>query len=269
MAGLTSVAWGVATDRGARPGNEDSYLAAHPIFLVADGMGGHDRGEVASAAAVEAFRDLVDRAHVSPDEVRERLGIAAQRVEAISSDPAHAAGTTLAGVAVVVEDEQAYWLVLNLGDSRVYRLSSGELEQVSVDHSEVQELLESGELTSQSARTYARRHVVTRALGASGLGDPDYWMLPIGSHDRMLVCSDGLTGELSDAQIAATLLAEPDPRRAADLLLHLALQAGARDNVTVLVVDARAGMDGESETIPSASHAIDDTLPRLPEESRG
>src|SRR5690606_11443561 len=130
--------WGAATHQGARRKlNEDSYLASGSVFFVADGMGGHDAGEVASAAAVEALRPLVESEVVGADSVRCRVRVAHESVLAIETTPGRGAGTTLTGVALTEQGGEPYWLVVNLGDSRTYRLSDGELEQVSVDHSEV------------------------------------------------------------------------------------------------------------------------------------
>lgn len=258
---------GVATAVGRREGNEDAFLAQHPLFLVADGMGGHDAGEVASALAVDAFRDLLGRDSVAVDELTARLERAADLVRSIPATPGHGAGTTLAGVAVAEQGGRPYWLVVNLGDSRVYRAAGGVLEQVSVDHSELQELLDEGRLAASDAAGYHRRHVVTRALGPQPQVEPDFWILPAAARDRLMVCSDGLTGELDDAQIAALLLGEADPQRAADRLVGAALLAGGHDNVTVVVVDAVDGPGDDDSTVPAGllgahDEPDDDTLPR-------
>ncbi|WP_344246278.1 PP2C family protein-serine/threonine phosphatase [Isoptericola hypogeus] len=259
--------WGAATHQGARRTlNEDAYLASGSVFFVADGMGGHDAGEVASAAAVEALRPLLDSDVVGADAVRCRLRTAHDAVRAIETTPGRGAGTTLTGVVLTGQSGEPYWLVVNLGDSRTYRLADGELEQVSVDHSEVQELVDAGRITRAQAATHPRRHVVTRALGAPEDPDADFWFLPVHAGDRLLVCSDGLTGELTDERIEQVLLAEADPQVAADRLTHEALTAGGRDNITVIVVDA-TGLTGALEsTAPRdgrGRHEDDeDTVPR-------
>ena len=122
------------------------------------------------------------------------LAQAQDRIRAIEAAPGRGAGTTVTGVLVTELEGVPYWLVLNLGDSRTYRLSEGELEQISVDHSEVQELIDDGLLTAAEAVHHPRRNVVTRALGVGDGLYVDYWLIPIEEHDRMLVCSDGLTG---------------------------------------------------------------------------
>ncbi|MFJ6651579.1 PP2C family protein-serine/threonine phosphatase [Microbacterium sp. NPDC091313] len=265
-----SVAWGAATDVGRRRTlNEDAYLAAPPLFLVADGMGGHQAGEIASATVVDEFARLTGRASLTIHDVQTALRIARSRVDALPAGGGAGAGTTLAGVAVVDVDGDGYWLTVNLGDSRTYRLSDGELEQVSVDHSVVQELIDAGELDAASAARDARRNVITRAIGAGSDSEADFWLLPAEEGDRILVCSDGLPTEVDDIRIRAVLAEERHPQAAAERLVAEAVAAGGRDNVTAVVVDAlavrtRGGRD-RSDTVPTAAafDEIDgDTLPR-------
>jgi len=241
---VAGVSWGVATDRGShRQVNEDSFLARFPVFVVADGMGGHESGEVASAYAIEALRGLLDEPTLTPEIVTVHLRRAVERIRSIPTGPGPAPGTTLTGALVVRGPDGPSWLVVNVGDSRTYRLAGGELTQVSVDHSEVAEMLARGLLTAEEAARHPHRHVVTRALGGGGGDDPepDFFPLTFGAGDRVLVCSDGLTGEVDDARIAEILRTRPDPQDAADHLVAAALVAGGRDNVTVIVVDAPAG----------------------------
>jgi PPM family protein phosphatase len=272
------LSWGAASHRGARRLlNEDRFLVSRSVFLVADGMGGHEAGEVASATAVDALRPLADLDAVTPDDVRTCLTVAQENVRAIVTEPGRGAGTTLTGVAVAEQDGVPYWLVVNVGDSRTYHLSGGRLDQVSVDHSEVQEMVDAGLLTRGEALTHPRRHVVTRALGSRTAPQADFWYLPIARHDRVLVCSDGLTGELSDERITELLLEHPDPQGAAERLVHEAIVAGGRDNITVVVVDA-TGVSGDTSggsTAPrdrgsAQDRAVDDdTLPREVRLQRG
>ncbi|WP_166845540.1 PP2C family serine/threonine-protein phosphatase [Isoptericola sp. BMS4] len=259
--------WGASTHQGARRRlNEDSYLAGGSVFFVADGMGGHDAGEVASAAAVEALAPLRESAVVHEDDVRCRVATAHDAVRAIETAPGRGAGTTLSGLVLTDQGGEPYWLVVNVGDSRTYRSTNGVLEQVSVDHSEVQELVDAGRITADQAATHPRRHVVTRALGAPDDPEPDFWFLPVHAGDRMLVCSDGLTVELGDRRIAEVLLMEADPQRAADRLVAEALEAGGRDNITVIVVGATGLTDDLESTAPRDGRAAhdddDDTVPR-------
>lgn len=255
------VAVGSSTDAGRkRDHNEDSLLSAEPLFLVADGMGGYEAGELASAAALAAFAPIIGTASVDIRAMREAYVRAGENVMAIATGGKGGAGTTLTGVAIAQNDGAGYWLVINVGDSRTYRFAGGKLEQVSVDHSLVQELIDSGELSPEQALSYSHRNVVTRALGAGAVSDPDFWMLPANQGDRMLMCSDGLTGELSDDAISVLLAECADPQVAADRLVEAAVNHGGRDNVTAIVVDAVSVANPHSE-----SH--DDTIPRRKEHS--
>ncbi|QIK82616.1 PP2C family serine/threonine-protein phosphatase [Sanguibacter sp. HDW7] len=228
--------WGSATDRGRiRSLNEDALLAVPPVFLVADGMGGHDAGNVASRIVVDAFSTLVGHDSVAPDAVHDAFTLAGARMRETLG--ARIGGTTVAGAAVTEVDGAEYWLVFNIGDSRVYRVNDGALEQVSVDHSVVQELVDRGEISLADARVHPERHVITRAVGTGSDPDPDYWLIPVAANDRLMLCSDGLTSELDDETILQALTTLDDPQQAADWLVGAAVEAGGRDNVTVVVVD--------------------------------
>lgn len=259
---------GAATHTGLRRRvNEDSYLAEAPLFLVADGMGGHDAGDRASAAVVSEFSRLVGEPSLAIDQVRTALRRARTRVEAIASD-GRAAGTTLTGVVIADVGGVGYWLTVNVGDSRTYRFSNGLLEQISVDHSVVQELVDAGVLTGADASADSRRNEITRAIGAGSDGQADYWMVPAEPGDRILVCSDGLSGELSAAQLRDILSDEHDPQDAATRLIHEALLRGGRDNITAIVVDAVlvSGHDDDMfDTAPAGARQGEpdgDTRPR-------
>jgi protein phosphatase len=263
MSVALAVSTGAATHTGLRRTlNEDAFLASAPVFLVADGMGGHEAGERASAAVIEEFSRHIGQPALALDQVRDAVSVARAEVEALSTTSNGRAGTTLSGVVIATVDGMGYWLVLNIGDSRVYRLEDGDLEQVSVDHSVVQELVESGELRPEDAQTDRRRNIITRAIGAGSDGEVDYWLFPAEMGDRMLVCSDALSSELSDGAIREILMVEADPQRAADILVSSAVHAGGRDNVTAVVIDAisvasRPGTRGESDEPDVA-----DTRPR-------
>ena len=241
--------WGSATDRGrVRRLNEDSLLAYPPVFLVADGMGGHAAGDVASRLAVEEFSQLAGRSTASADDVHACFRRTALRLRGtVATD--RTAGTTVAGVAIAAYDGGSYWLVFNIGDSRVYRLAGGELTQISVDHSVVQELVDSGAINADEARGHPERHVITRAVGTAEEPEPDYWLIPAGTADRLLICSDGLTSELDDDAILRVLADLGDPQEAATALVAEALVAGGRDNITAVVVDVAAAPTGpDTET---------------------
>jgi protein phosphatase len=234
--------WGSASDRGrVRALNEDALLAHPPVFLVADGMGGHEAGDVASRLAVEEFAQLAGLTTVDPGDVHACFRRAAQRIR--TAFERREGGTTVAGVALGEHDGAAHWLVFNVGDSRVYRWADGELAQLTVDHSVVQELVDSGMLSRDAAEQHPERHVLTRALGTGADPEPDYWMLPARPGDRMLICSDGVTNELTPADIAQVLAGGAEGAATAAALVRLAVDHGGRDNATAVVVDALPSVD--------------------------
>ena len=238
---------GAATDTGlVRQMNEDSYLVAPPVFVVADGMGGHDRGEVASGLVVEEFARLAEEGY-EPGEalqaVAATLLAAQERIAAYDQEQRDAgvqdfsAGTT-AVVAVLIEQEaETKWLLANVGDSRIYRFNDGELDQVSVDHSLVQELVDAGRIRAEDAAIHPDRHVITRALGGGIPAEADFYVLPLAGAERLLLCSDGVNGMIDDEEIGAIMGSASDPRDAADRLVAAAVEAGGRDNATAVVID--------------------------------
>jgi serine/threonine protein phosphatase PrpC len=233
--------------------NQDSALASGSIFAVADGMGGHAAGEVASRLAVARLRRLAERTEFSPDDVRMELNRA--NADILASADAHpeqrGMGTTVTGIGVVCIAGADHWVVFNVGDSRVYRLVNDALTQVTVDHTEVAELVATGALAAIDAPAHPRRHVVTRALGSDPAPEPDVWVFPPTPGERFLICSDGLFLELADAAIVALLRAESSAQRAADELVRHASESGGRDDVTVVVVDYVADPDTEfGDTVP-------------------
>jgi protein phosphatase len=232
---MTRFFHGAATSTGrVRRVNEDSYLAAPPLFAVADGMGGHDAGEVASAVAIDVLARYARGGPLSVDAVLAALDEANRAV--IGRGEADRMGTTVTGLASLVTPAGSQLMVFNVGDSRVYRLAGDQFGQLTVDHSEVQELVLAGAITPEQARSHPRRNIVTRALGSDFVVRPDHWLLPPLAGDRYLVCSDGLTGELTDEEILPLLLAD-DPQQAAEALVAAADEAGGHDNTTVIVVD--------------------------------
>ncbi|HWT33510.1 MAG TPA: protein phosphatase 2C domain-containing protein [Microbacterium sp.] len=259
-----TVTAGAATDVGQRRTvNEDSFVAQAPVFLVADGMGGHDAGDLASAAVIAEFARHVGRSALESDEVRDTLEHAQARVTEIAGGGN--AGTTLTGAVMATVGGDPYWLVVNIGDSRTYRFAGGALEQISVDHSVVQELVDAGALDADAAARDSRRNVITRAIGGGDGGDAraDYWLLPVEQGDRLLACSDGLTGELDDDEIAAVLTAVADPAEAAAELVRRAVEHAGRDNVTAIVVDvARTGAEDDIDDTVPTGRLDGDTRPR-------
>jgi serine/threonine protein phosphatase PrpC len=263
-----SLTCGYGTDRGLRRElNEDSFIASDPVFAVADGMGGHEAGEIASGMCVRALASIPQLATGERSVTAAVLQQYLVRADnSIREATGARAGTTLSGAVIVEQMGMPYWLVMNIGDSRTYRLSQGRFEQISVDHSEVQELVDAGEITPQQATVHPRRHVVTRALGTGDETEADYWLLPVEEGDRIMVCSDGLTSELTDEQIFRTVSTVGQPQDAVDALIQAALRNGGRDNVTVIVVDARNVMNdaGAATTAPRNDTSVEDevTLPR-------
>ncbi|OKL48286.1 hypothetical protein BSR28_00830 [Boudabousia liubingyangii] len=247
--GGLSFAVGVVTDPGRRrPHNEDAYLAQAPWFLVADGMGGHQSGALASSAVVRAFTEVKRRVPVSERTLRKCLNAAARYTDQLSTQTFDAPGSTVSGLvfgssATSETKTVDQLLVFNEGDSRTYRFVGGQLEQITTDHSQVQELVDAGLMTPQEARVSTSRNVITRALGAmSGpYAHADIFTIPVRVGDRFLICSDGLSDELEDQQIRALLLEHEDPQEAAHRLTKAALNAGGKDNITVLVLDLLAG----------------------------
>lgn len=267
---------GVRTDVGCRrEHNEDSYGARFPFFVVADGMGGHREGALASGLVVD---QLLQEAHegdfASAAQVSESIAHAARRVSGLGEGTGAgggAPGSTLTGLAFSTHRGRPCVRVFNIGDSRTYLLSGAEFSQVTTDHSEVQELLDAGSVTEVEARALPRRNVITRALGAgSGPMVPaDLYVVPALAGDRYLLCSDGLSGEVTDALIEMVSRAVPDPQQVADELVSMALTAGGKDNVTVMVVDVveaypqwdAIAVEGDTVTRDGDTPPDDDTIP--------
>ncbi len=230
---MTRFAWGAATDTGrVRQANEDSLLAVDGLFAVADGMGGHKAGEVASRLAVETLQEEFDAAgtDVLVGAVQNANDVLVER----SSDDAELTGmgTTLCAMALVDADGRDAMAVVNVGDSRLYLLSEGELTQITEDHSLVATLERQGRLSRAEAAVHPQRNILTRALGIDARVMVDSWeILPVVG-DRYLICSDGLFNEVDDNRMAATLRRLADPAEAAKELVRLANEAGGRDNIT-------------------------------------
>ncbi len=247
---MISFSHGAATSVGrVRHVNEDSYLAVPPLFVVADGMGGHGSGDLASRIAIEEMSACVALRPLFAEAVLTALEHANRHI--IERDAANRMGTTATGLAALETAGGDHLMVFNIGDSRVYRLSGDRLEQLTVDHSEVQELVLAGVITREQARTHPRRNVVTRALGSDVGLLPDHWLLPAIGGDRYLICSDGLFSELPDDAILS-LLAAGTPQDAAEALVGAANDAGGRDNVTAIVVDVDSDDDADVDetTLP-------------------
>lgn len=311
---------GTATDVGQhRDNNEDSLTVAGTLCVVADGMGGHEAGEVASRLCTRtlAYSQMFTRPGGMTEEeetefqqaleaeiqqkteepqtnrrLRRRKdtsvlnqqilktienikGVISEADEAIKNTLGLRAGTTVTGAWLTHIGEQQMWFIFNVGDSRTYRLLRSEdveteealsisngpieglrLEQVTVDHSEVQYLVDTGQITALEALTHPRRNVITRALGTGNYWEPDFWVIPAKPGDRLMMCSDGLSGELSHNYMARVLATVEHPQDAADVLQMAALRAGGRDNITVVVADAITESDAKvrAEELKELTH---------------
>lgn len=240
--------WAAGTDVGrVRSVNEDSMLAEAPVFLVADGMGGHEAGDVASALAVEALAALVDSHPVDPEEVSRILGEANEGILAAGSATAdeRAMGTTAVGLVLLNGATGPVWMLFNIGDSRIYRSLDGRLSQLSTDHSYVQELIDAGRITPSAALSHPQRNVVTRALGVEDQLDVDLWLRAPVVGERFLLCSDGLSGEVVHAALEDVLAGDAELEVICDELVERALTAGGSDNITVVVVEVDS-IDGST-----------------------
>lgn len=239
MSGMAVIRNAGGSDPGLkRSVNEDSILLHHEggFWLVADGMGGHERGDVASQAAVAGFAGCAlpaDFASAVQDVANRFYQINHQLWEA--GDPGSAAHMGTTAVALLIREHR--FAVLWVGDSRAYIFRSGGLFQLSTDHTQVQELVDEGILSQADARNHPMSHVLSRALGVAPAVQVDIVQDQLEVGDRFLLCSDGLTGPVSDDQIR-TLLANPDPEAATASLIAAAHEAGAPDNVSVIIVDA-------------------------------
>ena len=231
--------WGGATDQGRiRANNQDAMYADSGLFVVADGMGGHQGGEVAANLAV---RTLTNAERSDREQLREAVAEANRVVHQTALEEAelHGMGTTLTTLAVSQAANTHQFVILNVGDSRIYRHRDGQLEQLTEDHSYVAELVRRGELDDEAAQAHPYRNMLTRAIGVHAEVEIDEWLLEPVSGDRFMLCSDGLTNELADVEIAEQLGFDKDPSTTAKALVGLANKRGGRDNSTVLIVDVQ------------------------------
>ena len=223
----------VATDVGlVREGNEDSYLTDEPLFAVADGMGGHRGGEVASQLAVETLEKLFKKGIGElPDQVQEANRVVFER--SVVDEKVAGMGTTL--TAALVEGDRIR--LAHVGDSRAYLLREGDLRLLTEDHTLVHRMVTEGEISKEEAETHPQRSVLTRALGVETVVDVDDDTVQVRPGDRLLLCTDGLTSMVSEQAVEEVLGAVPDPQEAAQRLVQLANEGGGTDNTTVVVLD--------------------------------
>lgn len=238
-----ALAFGSKTDVGRiRDHNEDNLLVRPPLFVVCDGMGGHEAGEVASEIAIDVI------ARQAPTKLdADALGQAVEEAnlaifQAVRTGQGkEGMGTTC--TACMVEGHKL--VIAQSGDSRAYLVHKGTLQQLTRDHSLVQDLIESGEITPEEARSHPWRSYITRALGIDPAMRPDLYELKISGGDRLLICSDGLYSMVDDAGIERILNTHENPQLAADALVEAANDRGGHDNITVIVVDTPGGSDSE------------------------
>ena len=235
------LSWFALTDVGhRRESNQDSFLVQPPVFAVADGMGGHSLGEVASGAVVRSLSALADATNVSREDIIDSLSRAVDTIELDAADSDLGAGTTVTGVFLTAENGIPLWDCFNIGDSRVYQFFRGALSQITVDHSVVQHLIASGQITEEEAEIHPHANVITRAVGFNEEPVPDFAQLALVPGQRLLICSDGLTKEITTAGIAHFLAECATVEDAARTLVAQALGNAGRDNVTVVVIDVHA-----------------------------
>jgi serine/threonine protein phosphatase PrpC len=255
---MTLLRSGSATDTGlVRSVNQDLAVETSTLFAVADGMGGHAGGEVASRLAADALAAAFSRQPTGSglsEAVTEANSVVWQHSQ--ENPELRGMGTTLTAVALVNEDGHDVLALVNVGDSRSYRFHDGEITQITTDHSLAEEMVRTGELTEEEAAVHPHRHILTRALGVSTDVAVDIWRIQPVRGDRYLLCSDGLTNELGPAQISEVLSSVGDPKRAAELLVQAARTHGGSDNITVVVVDVVVGDDDDEESAEATIDAV-------------
>ena len=241
---------GADTDVGrVREVNEDSHLVDEEmgLYAIADGVGGHQAGEVASSTALEALRASIRSGKALRDAIEEAND--AVYAKSLTDDDLHGMGTTITAATLAAGDTL---LVGHVGDSRAYMLRDGELRQLTTDHSRVQELVEDGRLTAEEAAVHPMRNIITRAIGMDETVEVDVYPVALHVGDRILFCSDGLTDMLLDDFIGTELRREDDPGRAATRLVDAANRAGGIDNITVLVLDVTDEDRPDTDAPPAA-----------------
>jgi serine/threonine protein phosphatase PrpC len=253
---MTTLRAAGATDAGrVRRSNQDQVLITDTLYAVADGMGGHVAGEVASLTAVEGLRAMFEATRANRDAARERDGgegglptaedlrqavrgaNSAVYERSAASEELRGMGTTLTAVALVEADGEERLAVANVGDSRAYVFAQGELTQLTEDHSVPEELVRQGQLDPDEVENHPQRHILTRALGITPDIEVDLWEILPYTGDRLLLCSDGLCRELTDDQIAAVLRRLDGPTEVANELVSRARASGGADNISVVVID--------------------------------
>ena len=261
-AGELELRWAEATDTGRRrEANQDAVLAVYPLFVVADGMGGHIGGEIASASTVDRLRPVAEAGAITAKSIEKALARAVKDIASHPETTDDGTGTTVTGVYLDVSGAVPHWVTLNIGDSRVYLSRDDTIVQITTDHSVVQELIAAGRLSPEEAENHPYGNVITRAVGPSDGVTPDYVRLDVLDGDRFVICSDGLTKELTDYGIQHFLGEHDDPADAVEAMLDAALENGGRDNVTLIVLNARLRTPGGRSGDDAISQDDVQTLP--------
>lgn len=254
--GSIDLRWAAATDTGRRrEANQDALLAAYPLFVVADGMGGHIGGEIASASTVDRLKPIAESGKVTSKSIEKALSRAVKDIASHPETTDEGTGTTVTGVFLEILDADVHWVTLNIGDSRVYLVRDGAIVQITTDHSVVQELVASGRLSPEEAENHPYGNVITRAVGPSESVTPDYVRLDVVDGDRFVICSDGLTKELTDYGIQHFLREHADPADAVTAMLEAALENGGRDNISIIVLDVKRHGGANSAARPQIEHS--------------
>lgn len=232
---VVSSYYGSRTEIGnVREHNEDSLTVLPPLFAVADGMGGHEAGEVASEITINTLNDLAPQSADAEALARAVVAANLNVIKAPSQGVGREGmGTTL--TAAILEKERL--VIAQVGDSRAYLLHNGSLQQLTRDHSLMADMIEAGQLTEAEARVHPNRSVITRAVGSDPHMQPDLYELNVETGDRLLLCSDGICGMIEDHEIASIMRQAPSAQSCADQLVEAALAAGGFDNATAVVVD--------------------------------
>lgn len=234
---------GFKSSTGAvREKNEDAcfVIPSHDVYVVADGVGGNNAGEIASRTAVQGVAEYVMEKPVEECSTDEEICsyfidcVASINQQVFKLGKAHIENRGMATTIVLahLRNEKAY--IMNVGDSRAYLLRGGELQQLTEDHTYVNELVRSGVITKEEAETHVQRNVITRAIGAEPFVKTDFYRVPIETGDILMLCSDGLYGEVTDQQLIEILSMDENMPQICNLLVDAAIEGGGRDNITVV-----------------------------------
>lgn len=247
---------GAATDKGkVRQTNEDAYCVLPSLFAVADGMGGHEAGEVASSVVIQTLEHFPYDGHNPGDSLRHAVETANQKIYALagSNEQYRGMGTTVTAAKVL--EDRIY--IVHVGDSRAYHISDGAIQQVTADHSVVGELKRSGSITEDEAMIHPQRNLLTRAVGTEPQVEVDLVEFRIQLDDVLVLCTDGLTGQVTAEEIREVVERCVHPQAAADALVRMANERGGPDNISVIVVYMLPPQEGLEKIFEDTAHVED------------